>query len=210
MTGAVHIEIETRQLKLKEPFVIAGASADEKPMALVRLRQETSGGGVLEGLGEASLSIKSAESFEKNLDFLHNLPEDLFDDPTRIKDIADRLDRLERGCRPAKCAVDLALYDLNGKMLERPVEIASSTIPSTSAVRAARAGINLKREPAALTRTGRSRRPARPPRPPGGSSRSAERQVIFLLSFLRGPTRSTTFFINFIHILPTLIITINA
>ncbi|OGR04771.1 MAG: hypothetical protein A2284_14410 [Deltaproteobacteria bacterium RIFOXYA12_FULL_61_11] len=121
MTGAVHIEIETRQLKLKEPFVIAGASADEKPMALVRLRQETSGGGVLEGLGEASLSIKSAESFEKNLDFLHNLPEDLFDDPTRIKDIADRLDRLERGCRPAKCAVDLALYDLNGKMLERPV-----------------------------------------------------------------------------------------
>ena len=74
------------------------------------------------GLGEAAPSGYYGERRESVFMALTEFAEHLDDDPSRIEDIMEALDkRLRHGNAAAKASVDMALYDILGKRLGAPV-----------------------------------------------------------------------------------------
>lgn len=112
----MQITAEKYELSLKKPFRIAREVFENKKNVLLKLNYKN-----FAGLGEASPSSFFDENQEQVYYFLKQLPENAFNDPRRIKDCIDLLDSMEHGMNCAKCAVDMALYDISGKILNEPV-----------------------------------------------------------------------------------------
>jgi L-alanine-DL-glutamate epimerase-like enolase superfamily enzyme len=104
----IQLTVEPLDLPLKHTFTIARSSESVAKTAVVRLRWNG-----LEGLGESAPSERYDEnvaSVRTGLETLH-----LGDDPYA-------LERLLEGLPPAqKCGLDIALHDLIGKDLDRPL-----------------------------------------------------------------------------------------
>jgi L-Ala-D/L-Glu epimerase / N-acetyl-D-glutamate racemase len=104
----IQLAVEPLDLPLKHTFTIARSSESVAKTAIVRLRWNG-----IEGLGESAPSERYAEnvaSVRAGLEQLH-----LGDDPYA-------LERLLDGLPPAqKCGLDIALHDLIGKDLDRPL-----------------------------------------------------------------------------------------
>jgi len=112
----LHIDTQPIDLKLTVPFRIARSVQYTAPNVIVHLNHKQ-----FTGYGEAAPSDHYGESTKTVLACIQSFAEDLGDDPFMIDDILLRLDQIIRLNPSAKAAVDMALYDLIGKMLGIPV-----------------------------------------------------------------------------------------
>ena len=99
-------------LELKHSFSIAKFSRTNTPIILIKLSYEG-----LEGFGEASMVPYMGESFETAGLFLQKVDWNRFQFPFKFAEIISYLDSLGSGQPAVKAAIDIALNDLNGKLL---------------------------------------------------------------------------------------------
>ncbi|WP_319503046.1 dipeptide epimerase [uncultured Draconibacterium sp.] len=103
------------ELQLKHAFTLATSSRTTTPVMLVELEHDG-----LIGYGEASMPPYLGESHETVARFLNKVDLSGFNDPFRMDEILEYVDKLEPGNRAAKASIDIALHDLVGKILGQP------------------------------------------------------------------------------------------
>ncbi len=103
------------RLQLAETFVIARESADWADVLQVELRHDG-----VSGFGEGAPIERYEESAESALAFVEEHGGLLGDDPSALEAIGARLAEVP-GEQAAKSALDHALHDLQGKLLDIPV-----------------------------------------------------------------------------------------
>jgi L-alanine-DL-glutamate epimerase-like enolase superfamily enzyme len=108
----MHAVYTSYLLELKHSFSIAKFSRTNTPVILLKLSYEG-----LEGIGEASMVPYMGESFETARAFLKRVDWSRFKFPFDFAEIINYLDSIESGQPAIKAAIDIALNDLNGKML---------------------------------------------------------------------------------------------
>lgn len=112
----MHINAHSIDLKLTTPFRISRGVQETSPNIIVEIIHNDT-----KGYGEASPTEYYGESPASVLACIELFKGDLGDDPFALEDILRRLDHTI-GLNPAaKAAVDMALYDLIGKMLGVPL-----------------------------------------------------------------------------------------
>ncbi|MBO0781056.1 MAG: dipeptide epimerase [Ktedonobacteraceae bacterium] len=112
----MHIDAQPIDLKLATPFRIARGVQYTASNAIVQITHNE-----YTGYGEAAPSKYYGESVETVLACIAMFAGNLGDDPFFIDDIHQRLHKII-GLNPAaKAAVDMALYDIMGKMLGIPL-----------------------------------------------------------------------------------------
>jgi len=112
----LHIAAKPIDLKLTTPFRISRGVQETASNVMVQIDN-----GEYVGYGEAAPDEYYGETRETVLACIATFASNLGDDPLLIQDIMTRLDHLIRLNPSAKAAVDMALYDLIGKMLNVPV-----------------------------------------------------------------------------------------
>lgn len=108
------------ELKLRHVFTVATYSRSTTPDVQVELEYD----GVI-GYGEASMPPylqKELGTVDSVLAFLKKVQEHIgqFDDPFKMEEILTYVDSLSESNAAAKAAVDIALHDLVGKLLQAP------------------------------------------------------------------------------------------
>jgi L-alanine-DL-glutamate epimerase-like enolase superfamily enzyme len=103
------------ELLLKHPFTIAKFSRTSTPIMLVKLEHEG-----FVGYGEASMVPYMGESYESAIAFLNKVDVNRFIFPFDFAQIIDYLDSIAPGNPAIKAAIDIALHDLEGKLLNKP------------------------------------------------------------------------------------------
>jgi L-Ala-D/L-Glu epimerase / N-acetyl-D-glutamate racemase len=112
----LHIDAKPIDLKLTTPFRISRGVQDTAQNVIVQITHHE-----YTGYGEAAPDEYYGENQETVLACITKFAGKLGDDPFLIEDIMKQLDHLIRLNPSAKAAVDMALYDLVGKMLHVPV-----------------------------------------------------------------------------------------
>lgn len=112
----LHIDAKPVDLKLITPFRIARGVQHTAQNVIVQITYDK-----YTGYGEAAPDEYYGESQETVLACVTKFAGNLGDDPLLIADIMSNLDYLIRFNPAAKAAVDMALYDLVGKLLNVPV-----------------------------------------------------------------------------------------
>jgi len=112
----LHINAKPVDLKLTIPFRIARGVQLTSPNAIVQINYDE-----YTGYGEAAPDEYYGENQQTVLACVSAFAGNLGDDPFVIEDIIHRLDKAIRLNPSAKAAVDMALYDLMGKVLGVPL-----------------------------------------------------------------------------------------
>ena len=112
----MHIDARPIDLKLTFPFRIARGTQNVASNAVVQINHKN-----YTGYGEAAPDEYYGENVETVLACITTFAGNLGDDPFALEDILHRLDSLIRLNPAAKAAVDMALYDLVGKILNVPL-----------------------------------------------------------------------------------------
>lgn len=107
----MEVRAEIVRLYLSETFVISRESQDWADVVHVTIEH----GGV-RGRGEAAPIERYGETAESALSFVERHGSNVGDDPFALEEIGARLDEIG-GEHAAKCALDAALHDLQGKLL---------------------------------------------------------------------------------------------
>jgi L-alanine-DL-glutamate epimerase-like enolase superfamily enzyme len=102
-------------LELKHVFTIAVSSRTTTPVVLTEIAY-----GGLVGYGEASMPPYLGETQETAAAFLSKVDLSRYPDPLQLETILADIDALAPGNQAAKAAVDIALHDLAGKLMNRP------------------------------------------------------------------------------------------
>ncbi|MCD8262225.1 MAG: dipeptide epimerase [Bacteroides sp.] len=102
-------------LYLKHTFVVSGSSRTFTPDVQVEIEQD----GVV-GYGEASLPPYLGETRESVLAFLRKVSLKDVPVPFSLEEVLGFIDSIEAGNCAAKAALDIALHDLFGKLMDRP------------------------------------------------------------------------------------------
>ena len=113
--GKLHLKFFPYELKLAHVFTVASYSRTTTPDVQVEITWE----GVT-GYGEASMPPYLGQSVETVTKFLNKVDLSQFNDPFKMEDILSYVDSLSEGDGAAKCAIDIALHDLVGKLLGQP------------------------------------------------------------------------------------------
>jgi L-alanine-DL-glutamate epimerase-like enolase superfamily enzyme len=103
------------ELELKHPFSISKFTRTSTPLLLLKLNYE----GFI-GYGEASMVPYMGESQVTAAAFLAKVDWNRFQHPFDFAAIHHYLDEIEKGNPAVKAAIDIALNDLNGKILNQP------------------------------------------------------------------------------------------
>jgi L-alanine-DL-glutamate epimerase-like enolase superfamily enzyme len=103
------------ELELKHPFSISKFTRTSTPLMLLKLNYEG-----FTGYGEASMVPYMGESQETAAAFLAKVEFNRFKHPFDFAEIHQYLDEIESGNPAVKAAIDIALNDLNGKILNQP------------------------------------------------------------------------------------------
>ena len=111
----MRITYKAYQLELKYPFTIAKFSRTSTPIILLEIHHQ----GFI-GLGEASMVPYLGESVETATHFLKKVDLSAFSFPFNMEEILAYLDHLDKGLPAIKAAIDIALHDLTGKILNKP------------------------------------------------------------------------------------------
>ncbi len=109
------LSFEPYNLQLKHVFTLANSSRSTTPVMLTKLEFEG-----ITGYGEASMPPYLGESHETAAKFLSGLNLHQFTDPFRMDEILEYVDKSAPGNTAAKAAVDIALHDLTGKIMNQP------------------------------------------------------------------------------------------
>ncbi len=112
----LHIDAKPIDLRLTTPFRISRGVQNTASNVIVQINNSE-----YTGYGEAAPDEYYGENQETVLACITTFAGNLGDDPFLIEDIMNRLDHLMHLHPAAKAAVDMALYDLVGKMLNVPV-----------------------------------------------------------------------------------------
>lgn len=102
-------------LELRHVFTIATSSRTTTPVILTEIEYD----GVI-GYGEASMPPYLGESQEGAAAFLSRINLDKYDYPFEMETILNEIDGVATGNPAAKAAVDIALHDLIGKLMNQP------------------------------------------------------------------------------------------
>lgn len=103
------------ELELKHPFSISKFTRTSTPLLLLKLNYEG-----FVGYGEASMVPYMGESYASANAFLNKVDFSRFLHPFNFAEIIAYLDSIEPGNPAIKAAIDIALNDLNGKILNQP------------------------------------------------------------------------------------------
>jgi L-alanine-DL-glutamate epimerase-like enolase superfamily enzyme len=103
------------ELKLQHVFTVATYSRTTTPDVQVEIEYD----GIV-GYGEASMPPYLGQTVESVTAFLQKVNLEQFADPFQLDDILTYVDSLSPGDTAAKAAVDIALHDLVGKLLQAP------------------------------------------------------------------------------------------
>jgi len=112
----LHIDAKPIDLHLTTPFRISRGIKDAASNVIVQVQY-----GEHVGYGEAAPDEYYGENQETVLSCIATFAGNLGDDPFLIEDIMSNLEQLIRLHPAAKAAVDMALYDLIGKILHVPL-----------------------------------------------------------------------------------------
>ncbi len=101
-------------LQFRHQFTVATFSRTTTPIVIVKLEHhgET-------GYGEASMPPYLGESQDSVISFLSKINFLKLQDPFNTEEILRYIDQLQTGNNAAKAAVDIALHDLQGKLLKK-------------------------------------------------------------------------------------------
>jgi L-Ala-D/L-Glu epimerase len=100
-------------LELAETFVISRSASDTADVVVVEIRHSG-----VSGFGEAAPTDRYGESAASALAYVEEHASLLDDDPFALEEVMERLPAREYA---ARAAIDVALHDLQGKLLGRPV-----------------------------------------------------------------------------------------
>jgi len=114
--GKMELSYRPYELQLRHTFTVAGNSRNTTPVVLTEIEYEGH-----TGYGEASMPPYLGESQESVIKFLNKVDLEQFKDPFMLDDILAYVDSLEEGNRAAKACVDIALHDLIGKLVDKPL-----------------------------------------------------------------------------------------
>jgi L-Ala-D/L-Glu epimerase len=103
-------------LQLKHAFTLATSSRTTTPVMLTEIEYEG-----ITGYGEASMPPYLGESHETAAKFLSQVDLSQFSDPFLLEDILSYVDGIMAGNYAAKASIDIALHDLAGKLIEKPL-----------------------------------------------------------------------------------------
>lgn len=109
------LQFKPYELHLKHVFTLASGSRTTTPDILTEIHYED-----LVGYGEASMPPYLGESVESVGNFLKKVDLSGFDSPFLVEEILHYIDSLAPGNYAAKAAVDIALHDLAGKLMNQP------------------------------------------------------------------------------------------
>jgi L-alanine-DL-glutamate epimerase-like enolase superfamily enzyme len=115
LSKGLQLSFEPYNLQLKHVFTLAGSSRSTTPDMQIKLQFEG-----ITGYGEASMPPYLGESQESVGKFLSALNLQQFTDPFRMDEILEYVDKSAAGNTAAKAAVDIALHDLTGKLMNQP------------------------------------------------------------------------------------------
>ena len=115
--SVMNVRFSAHTLHFRHPFRIAHGIRSTTPVVIVELEHEG-----LTGYGEASMPPYLGESHETVMAFLQKAKPFLEtqSDPSAIDAILGEVDALAPLNTAAKASIDIALHDLNGKLLQRP------------------------------------------------------------------------------------------
>ena len=114
--GKMKLSFRPYELQLKHTFTVAGNSRNTTPVVLTEIQYEG-----MTGYGEASMPPYLGESQESVIKFLNKVDLGQFKDPFMLDDILAYVDSIEEDNRAAKACVDIALHDLIGKLVDKPL-----------------------------------------------------------------------------------------
>jgi L-Ala-D/L-Glu epimerase / N-acetyl-D-glutamate racemase len=109
----VRISARTATLELAEPFTISRGTQETADVVYVEIEHDS-----VMGYGEGNPIDRYDESVESAVAYLEEHAEKLGSDPWALDEIESRLPREQFG---ARCAIDAALHDLQGKLTGIPV-----------------------------------------------------------------------------------------
>ncbi len=109
------LTFEPYDLQLKHVFTLANSSRTTTPVMLIGIEFDG-----FKGYGEASMPPYLGESQKSAATFFSALDLDQFTDPFRTDEILEYVDKSAPGNTAAKAAVDIALHDLVGKIMQQP------------------------------------------------------------------------------------------
>ncbi|WKK57332.1 dipeptide epimerase [Sphingobacterium sp. BN32] len=102
-------------LELRHVFTVASFSRSTTPVVLTELEYD----GII-GYGEASMPPYLGESQESVINFLSKLDLSAFSSPFETAEILSYVDQVDNKNTAAKAALDIALHDLLGKIMQQP------------------------------------------------------------------------------------------
>lgn len=118
--NGMQLEFFPYELKLRHVFTVASYSRSTTPDVQVELHYEG-----YTGYGEASMPpylAKELGTVDSVMDFLKRAQPILqsFKDPFQMEEILEAIDALDEGNAAGKAAIDIALHDLVGKLMNQP------------------------------------------------------------------------------------------
>ncbi len=114
-SSKIQLRYRPYTLELKHVFTIATSSRTTTPVMLTEVEYD----GII-GYGEASMPPYLGESQETAAAFLSKVNLTQFDNPFELEKILTYVDSINVKNQAAKAAVDIAIHDLVGKLLNQP------------------------------------------------------------------------------------------
>ncbi|MDR0961196.1 MAG: dipeptide epimerase [Mediterranea sp.] len=115
ITPKMQLRFFPYELQLQHVFTVATYSRTTTPDVQVEIEYD----GII-GYGEASMPPYLGETVQSVTAFLQKVNLEQFADPFQLDDILSYVDSLSPADTAAKAAVDIALHDLTGKLLQAP------------------------------------------------------------------------------------------
>ena len=114
--GRLKLSFKPYTLELRHVFTIANSSRSTTPVMLTQIEY-----GDVIGYGEASMPPYLGESQESAAAFLSRIDLSKYENPFELETILNDIDAISTGNTAAKAAVDIALHDLLGKIMNQPL-----------------------------------------------------------------------------------------
>ena len=114
--GKMTLHFYPYELTLRHTFTVSSFSRNTTPTVQLTIDYEG-----FTGHGEASLPPYLGYTAEGTMAFLRKVDLSQFESPFLLEDILTYIDAIDPGESPAKAAIDIALHDLIGQLMEQPV-----------------------------------------------------------------------------------------